>query len=109
MIYRIIPLIISWILISAQFHVIGNKSLMIASLAVPMFLLILRRKALLFVQWITYAGIIIWIKAGIDYVNIHMVPGGSYFTILIFFSLVALWTVASGLLLYTDDFRRVYR
>ena len=109
MIYRIIPLIISWILISAQFHVIGNKSLMIASLAVPMFLLILRRKALLFVQWITYAGIIIWIKAGIDYVNIHMVPGGSYFTILIFFSLVALWTVMSGLLLYTDDFRRVYR
>ena len=109
MIYRIIPLIISWILISAQFHVIGNKSLMIASLAVPMFLFILRRKALLFVQWITYAGIIIWIKAGIDYVNIHMVPGGSYFTILIFFSLVALWTVISGLLLYTDDFRRVYR
>ena len=109
MIYRIIPLIISWILISAQFHVIGNKSLMIASLAVPMFLLILRRKALLFVQWITYAGIIIWIKAGIDYLNIHMVPGGSYFTILIFFSLVALWTVISGLLLYTDDFRRVYR
>jgi len=38
-----------------------------------------------------------------------MVPGGSYFTILIFFSLVALWTVISGLLLYTDDFRRVYR
>ena len=109
MIYRIIPLIISWILISAQFDIIGNKSLMIASLAVPMFLLIFRRQALLFVQWITYAGIIIWIKAGIDFVNIHMVPGGSYFTIVIFFSLVALWTVASGLLLYTDDFRRVYR
>ena len=109
MIYRIIPLTISWILISAQFHVIGNKSLMMASLAVPMFLLILRRKALLFVQWLTYAGIIIWIKAGIDYVNINMVPGGSYFSIVIFFSLVALWTVASGLLLYTDDFRRVYR
>jgi len=109
MIYRIIPVIISWILISAQFHVIGNKSLMMASLAVPMFLLILRRKALLFVQWLTYAGIIIWIKAGIDYVNINMVPGGSYFSIVIFFSLVALWTVASGLLLYTDDFRRIYR
>jgi len=109
MIYRIIPLIISWILISAQFHVIGNKSLMMASLAVPMFLLILRRKALLLVQWLTYAGIIIWIKAGIDYVNINMVPGGSYFSIVIFFSLVALWTVASGLLLYTDDFRRIYR
>ena len=109
MIYRIIPLIISWILISAQFHLIGNKSLMMASLAVPMFLLILRRKALLFVQWLTYAGIIIWIKAGIDYVNINMVPGGSYFSIVMFFSLVALWTVASGLLLYTDDFRRIYR
>ena len=109
MIYRVIPLIISWILISAQFHIIGNKPLMGASLAVPMFLLIFRRKALLFVQWITYAGIILWIKAGIDYVNIHMVPGNNYFTIVIFYSLVALWTVASGLLLYTEDFRRVYR
>ena len=109
MIYRIIPLVISWILISAQFHMTGHKSLMVASLAIPMFLLILRHQALLFVQWITYAGIIIWIKAGIDYVNIHMVPGGDYFTIVMFFSVVALWTVASGLLLYTDDFRRVYR
>ena len=109
MIYRVIPLIISWILISAQFHIIGQKSLMVASLALPMFLLIFRRQALLFVQWMTYTGIIIWIKAGIDYVNIHMVPGGNYFTILIFFSLVALWTVASGLLLYTEDFRRIYR
>jgi len=107
MIYRIIPLVISWILIAAQFHIIGNKLLMVASLAVPMFLLIFRRQALLFVQWMTYAGIIIWIK--IDYVNLHMVPGGNYFTIVIFFSLVALWTVASSLLLYTDDFRRVYR
>ena len=82
---------------------------MVASLAVPMSLLIFRRQALLFVQWMTYTGIIIWIKTGIDYVNIHMVPGGNYFTILIFFSLVALWTVASGMLLYTEDFRRIYR
>ena len=109
MIYRIIPMMISWILIAAQFHIIGNKLLMVASLAVPMVLLIFRRQALLFVQWITYAGIIIWIKAGIDYVNTNMVSGGSYFTIVIFFSFVAMWTVASSLLLYTDDFRRVYR
>ena len=109
MIYRIIPLTVSWILIAAQFHIMGNKLLMVASLAVPMFLLIFRRQALFFVQWMTYAGIIIWIKAGIDYVNLHMDSGGNYFTIVIFFSLVALWTVASSLLLYTDDFRRVYR
>ncbi len=109
MIYRIIPMTISWILIAAQFHIIGNKLLMVASLAVPMFLLIFRRQALLFVQWMTYAGIFIWIMAGIDYVNFHMVPGSNYFTIVIFFSLIALWTVASSLLLYTDDFRRIYR
>ena len=108
MIYRIIPLAISWILIAAQFHIMGNKSLMVASLAVPMFLLIFRRQALLFVQWMTYAGIIIWIKAGIDYVNLHMDSGGNYFTIAIFFSFLALWTVVSSLLLYTDDFRRIY-
>ena len=109
MIYRIMPLTISWILIAAQFHIMGNKLLMVASLAIPMFLFILRRQVLLFVQWMTYAGIIIWIKAGIDYVNLHIVPGGNYFITVFFFSLVALWTVASSLLLYTDDFRRVYR
>ena len=109
MIYRIIPLVISWILIASQFHIIGNKLLMVASLAVPMLLLIFRRQALLFVQWMTYAGIIIWIKAGTDYVNLHMDSGGNYFTIVIFFSFMALWTVASSLLLYTDDFRRIYR
>ena len=81
---------------------------MVASLAIPMFLFIFRRQALLFVQWMTYAGIIIWIKAGIDYVNLHMDSGGNYFTIVILFSFVAMWTVASSLLLYTDDFRRIY-
>ena len=89
MIYRIIPLTISWILIAAQFHIMGNKSLMVASLAIPMFLFIFRRQALLFVQWMPYAGIIIWIKAGIDYVNLHMDSGGNNFTIVIFFSFVA--------------------
>ena len=108
MINRIIPLVISWILISAQFHMDGHKLLMVVSLAIPMFLLIMRRPVLLFVQWMTYAGVFVWIKAGIDYVNIYMVPEGNYFKIVIFFSLVALWTVASGLLLYTDEFRRVY-
>ena len=109
MIYRIIPLTISWILIAAQFHIMGNKLLMVASLAIPMFLFIFHRQALLFVQWMTYAGIIIWIKAGIDYVNLHMDSGDNYFTIVIFFSFVAFWTVVSSLLLYTDDFRRIYR
>ena len=94
MIYRIIPLIMSWILIAAQFHIMGNKLLMVASLSVPMLLLIFRRQALLLVQWVTYAGIIIWIKAGIDYVNLHMDSGGNYFTIVIFFSFLALWTKA---------------
>ena len=109
MIYRIMPLTISWILIAAQFHIMGNKLLMVASLAIPMFLFILRRQVLLFVQWMTYAGIIIWIKAGIDYVNFHMDSGDNYFTILIFFSFLALWTLVSSLLLYADDFRRIYR
>ena len=37
---------------------------MIASLAVPMMLLIMRKEALFFVQWATFFGIIVMIRAG---------------------------------------------
>ena len=108
-IYRFIPLVISWILISAQNYMNGNKLLMVGSLVVPMLLLVMRRPVLLFVQWATFFGIIIWIRAGVHYISYTIDPNGNYFTVVIFFSFLSLWTVASGLLLYDDNIRRLYR
>jgi len=108
-IYRFIPLFISWILISAQNYMNGNKLLMVGSLVVPMLLLVMRRPALLFVQWATFFGIIIWIRAGVNYISYTIGPNGNYFMVVIFFSFLSLWTVASGLLLYDDNIRRLYR
>ena len=107
-IYRFIPLVISWILISAQNYLDGNKFLMIASLVIPMLLIIMRRPVLLFVQWMTFLGIIIWIKAGMNYVNM-MELNDNYYIVVFFLSFLSLWTVGSGLLLYNDDLRRIYR
>jgi hypothetical protein len=108
-IYRFIPLVISWILISAQNYMNGNKLLMIGSLVVPMLLLVMRRPVLLFVQWTTFFGIIVWIRAGVHYISYIIDPNGNYFTVVTFFSILSLWTVASGLLLYDDNIRRLYR
>ncbi len=108
-IYRFIPLVISWILISAQNYMNGNKLLMIGSLVVPMLLLVMRRPVLLFVQWATFFGIIVWIRAGVHYISYIIDPNGNYFMVVIFFSILSLWTVASGLLLYDDNIRRLYR
>ena len=107
-IYRFIPLVISWILISAQNYLDGNKFLMIASLVVPMLLIIMRPPILIFVQWMTFLAIIIWIKAGANYISM-MEPNDNYFIIVLLLSFLSLWTVGSGLLLYNDDLRRLYR
>ncbi len=87
----------------------GNKLLMIGSLVVPMLLLVMRRPVLLFVQWTTFFGIIVWIRAGVHYISYIIDPNGNYFMVVIFFSILSLWTVASGLLLYDDNIRRLYR
>ena len=87
----------------------GNKLLMIGSLVVPMLLLFMRRPVLLFVQWTTFFGIIVWIRAGVHYISYIIDPNGNYFMVVIFFSILSLWTVASGLLLYDDNIRRLYR
>jgi hypothetical protein len=108
-IYRFIPLVISWILISAQNYMNGNKLLMIGSVVVPMLLLVMRRPVLLFVQWATFFGTIVWIRAGVHYISYIIDPNGNYFMVVIFFSILSLGTVASGLLLYDDNIRRLYR
>ena len=82
---------------------------MIGSLVVPMLLLFMRRPVLLFVQWTTFFGIIVWIRAGVHYISYIIDPNGNYFMVVIFFSILSLWTVASGLLLYDDNIRRLYR
>ena len=87
----------------------GNKLLMIGSLVVPMLLFVMRRPVLLFVQWATFFGIIVWIRAGVHYISYIIDPNGNYFMVVIFFSILSLWTVASGLLLYDDNIRRLYR
>ena len=86
----------------------GNKLLMIGSLVIPMLLIVMRRPVLLFVQWTTFFGIIIWIRAGVHYIGHIIEPNGNYFMVVIFFSILSFWTVLSGLLLYDDNICCLY-
>ncbi len=109
MILRIIPLIISWLILAAHFMRYGNIYYVLFCIAVPLLLLIPKRIILHTVQWLTFAGVLLWIMIGIDLVKFRISFNGDYYRLAIIMTFVALFTFASGLLLYHRSFRRVYR
>lgn len=109
MIIRLIPLVISWIVLAAHFLRYGNLVIVVLCLAVPLSLLIPKRVILNTVQWLTFGGVLLWIKIGIDLVTIRLAVQGDYSRLMIILSIVALFTLGSGLLLYHKSFRRLYR
>jgi len=109
MIIRLIPLIISWLILAAHFLRYGNFVLAGVCLAVPLSLLIQKRAVLNTVQWLTFGGVLLWIKIGIDLVTFRLAIHVDYTRLMIILSAVALFTLGSGLLLYHRSFRKLYR
>lgn len=109
MILRLIPLIISWLILAAHFLRYGNMYFALFCIAVPLLLLIPKRIILHTVQWFTFAGVFLWIKIGIDLVKSPVAFDGDYYRLAMIMIFVALFTFSSGLLLYHESFRRVYR
>jgi hypothetical protein len=109
MILRLIPLIISWLILAAHFLRYGNLVLAGLCLAVPLSLLIQKRVVLNTVQWLTFGGVLLWIKIGIDLVTYRLAIHVDYTRLMIILSAIALFTLGSGLLLYHRSFRKLYR
>ncbi|MCH7613912.1 MAG: hypothetical protein IIB45_11205 [Candidatus Marinimicrobia bacterium] len=78
-------------------------------MAIPLLLLIPKRIILHTVQWLTFAGVFLWIKIGIDLVKSQVAFDGDYYRLALMMTFVGLFTFSSGLLLYHESFRRIYR
>ena len=97
--FRILPLILSVLLIAAHFFRSYNLLPMIFCLAAPFLLLIKRRWSLIVVQSLTLVSAFIWLTALYGIIQERMMMGRSWLASAIILGLVAIFTLYSGWLL----------
>lgn len=108
MFFRVIPLILASLMLSAHFYRHWNYPLMILSLLVPSLLFIKRRWSLIAVQVCTILGVGVWISTIVDIAKERItmeVPWGKMAVIL---GAVALFTIFAGLLLNSSKVKDKY-
>jgi hypothetical protein len=98
-ILRLIPLVIASLLMAAHFLRGGNIGLVLASILVPLLLLIRKRWSLILVQLSAYAAAVIWVYGTIRLVQERMLLARPWSSAVIILSSVALFSVFAGLLL----------
>ncbi len=108
MIRRIIPFILSAIVLAAHFLRFANFPIMIFSLAVPFLLLIKKRWALLTVQALTVAGGLFWIKVAVDNLWLRLAVGEPWLRMVAILLAVSLFTLWSAWLLASDTVAEKY-
>ncbi len=96
---RIIPFILSAIVIAAHFLRFANLPLMALSLLIPFLLLIKKRWALLTVQALTVAGGLFWIKVAIDNLWLRLAVGEPWVRMVAILLAVSAFTMWSAWLL----------
>ena len=108
MIFRIILLIISYLLLAAHFLREGEMILTIACLFIPFLLFIKKRWSLTVVQIFTYGGVLVWIQTLFLLVNARLNMGESWMRMAIILGVIILLTLTSGLLLNSNQFKKNY-
>ena len=106
---RIIPFILSSILLGAHFLRFGNITLTVIVLLVPFLLLIKKKGALLTVQMLTLVGGLFWIKVAIDGVWVRVAAGVSWTRLAMILGTVAIFTLWSAWLLASDKVSARYQ
>jgi len=108
MVLRITPLIVASLLLAAHFLRSGNLGLVIASLLVPLLLVIKKRWSLIIVQLFAYLGVVIWVITTISIVRQRMLWGIPWSGVVIILGAVALFTGFAGLLLNSAVVKEKY-
>jgi len=99
MVRRIIPFILSVIVLAAHFLRFANFPMMIFTLAIPFLLFIKKRWALLTVQALTIAGGLFWVKVAIDNLWLRLAVGEPWLRMVVILLAVSLFTFWSAWLL----------
>ncbi len=106
---RIIPFILSAILLGAHFLRFGNITMTIFALLVPFLLLIKKRAALLMAQMLALLGGLFWIKVAIDEIWVRVAADVSWTRLAMILGSVAIFTLWSAWLLASDDVSARYQ
>ena len=99
MAFRMILLILAYLLLGAHFLRGGHFGLVILSLSMPFLLLIKKRWSLILVQIGLYLGAWIWLRTAIIIIHDRILMGAPWGKVFIIIGPVALFTLLAGLLL----------
>ncbi len=108
MIIRIIPLIVSSILLGAHFLRDGNLILAAACVLIPLLLLIKKPWSLLATQGLMYVGVVIWLYTAYTMIQVRQFLGQDWSRLAIILGTVALFTLFSGLQLNSAVVKKRY-
>lgn len=105
---RIIPLILSSLLLSAHFYRHYNYPMMVISIIVPLLLLIKKRRILIVIQLFSLAGAGVWINTIVTIADERKSIGEPWIRMAVILGAVAAFTLASGLMLNLKKVKENY-
>lgn len=105
---RLLPVILSFVILAAHFLRDGTLPLLVASLAVPLVLIIRKPWAPRIVQLALLLAAAEWIRTGVAIAQIRAAHGGPWLRMALILGAVALLALVSALLLQSRRVRKVY-
>ena len=105
---RLIPVILSAMLLAAHFSRAGSSTLAVMALAVPLLLLIRESWAARTVQLALVLGGVEWLRATWSYVRQRMELGEPWGRLVVILGVVALFTWASALVFRSPRLRPIW-
>ncbi len=108
-ILRLLPVIVSFLLLAAHFSRVDLLSLVTLSLLIPFLLFIKKRWIARIMQIVLLAGAFEWIRIMIYYIGIRKSQGDDWTMLAMILSVVAIFTVASGFVFQSRHLKKVYK
>lgn len=106
---RLLPLILSFVLLAAHFSRADLLPLVVLSLAIPFLFFIKKRWVIRSIQVILNFGGLEWIRAMLQYIDLRKSIGEDWTRLAIILTVVALYTAASGLFLQHKKILQAYK
>jgi len=105
---RLIPVLLSMVLLAAHFSRAGSSVLALIALLFPLVLLVRRPWAARMVQFALVLGGLEWLRAMRGYVRQRMIAGEPWGRLVLILGVVALLTAASALVFRSPRLRSVW-
>jgi len=108
-IFRLLPVLLSFLLIAAHFSRADQSILLIISLTIPFLLLIKKRIIIRIMQIVLLLAGAEWIRAMLIYIEVRQSSGDDWTRLAIILSIVAIYTAFSGFFLQNVKILNMYK